>query len=540
VPSLVCSALSFSWPDGDQAFSSLDVAFPDGLTGLVGRNGVGKSTLLRVLAGELTPTSGTVSGASRIGYLPQQLVLHLGRSVADLLGVAGRLVALERVVAGNGSPEDLDLVADDWDLPERVAAALADVGLASLDLDRTVASLSGGETVLLALAGLFLARPQVLLLDEPTNNLDRPARARLYRALQRWRGPVIVVSHDLELLDLVDHVAEMRDGDVRIFGGNFTAFTEALAVEQEAAQRGVRSAQGDLRRQQRELAEARLKLDRRLRYARGQADNVPKIVAGMKKRAAQVSAGKLRNGHEADVRRARAELEAAEERVRDDDLIRIDLSATAVPSGRDIVVLDDVELRTGRRVSLHLRGPERVALTGSNGSGKTTLIETLCGLLPPVQGRVDVRVPVRLLPQRLQLLPDADTVLQAVSSFAPGADDNTLRAQLARFLLDAATVTRPVGTLSGGERFRATLAALLLSRPAPQLLVLDEPTNNLDLDSVAQLVAALRFYQGALLVASHDEPFLAELALDRRIHLGEEPAGPDSDAELSATDRRDF
>ena len=519
MPSLVCSSLSFSWPDGQEVFAGLDVAFPDGTTGLVGRNGEGKSTLLRVLAGELVPTAGHVSGPERIGYLPQQLVLERDRTVADLLGVADRLGALERVVDGHGSTDDLDLVASDWDLPERVAAGLAEVGFADLDLHRTLGTLSGGEGVLLALAGLFLARPQVLLLDEPTNNLDRTARARLAGAVQRWRGPVILVSHDRELLDLVDHVAELREGEVRVVGGNYTAFVEALAIEQEAARRGLRSAQGDLRRQQRELAEARVKLDRRLRYGRAQADDVPTIVAGAKKRAAQVSAGKLRGGHEADARRAREELDVAAERVRDDDLIRIDLSATAVPAGRDIAVLDDVLLRTGRRVSLHLRGPERVALTGRNGAGKTTLVETLCGLLPPLAGTVDVRVPVRLLPQRLQVLAEHDTVLAAVSRLAPGADDNTLRAQLARFLLSGATVQRPVSALSGGERFRATLAALLLSRPAPQLLVLDEPTNNLDLDSVAQLVAALRAYQGALLVASHDEPFLAELDLDRRVGL---------------------
>jgi len=519
VPSLVCSALSFSWPDGREVFADLDVAFPDGCTGLVGRNGVGKSTLLRVLAGELAPTSGAVHGAGRVGHLPQQLVLGADHSVAGLLGVADRLAALERVVAGAGSAADLDLVADDWDLPERVAAGLADVGFADLDLHRTVGTLSGGEAVLLALAGLFLARPQVLLLDEPTNNLDRDARARLTAAVQRWRGPVLLVSHDRELLDLVDHVAELRAGEVRVFGGNLTTFTAALAVEQEAARRGVRAAQGDLRRQQRELVEARTKLDRRLRYAAGQADNLPAIVAGNKKRAAQVSAGKLRGGHQADVRRAQEDLQAAAERVRDDDLIRVDLAATAVPAGRDVAVLDDVVLRTGRRVSLHLRGPERVALTGPNGSGKTTLVETLCGLAPACSGTVEVRVPVRLLPQRLQLLAEHETVLDAVARHAPGVDDNTLRAQLARFLLDATTVVRPVATLSGGERFRATLAALLLSRPAPQLLVLDEPTNNLDLDSVAQLVAALRAYQGALLVASHDEAFLAELELDRRLEL---------------------
>jgi ATPase subunit of ABC transporter with duplicated ATPase domains len=244
-------------------------------------------------------------------------------------------------------------------------------------------------------------------------------------------------------------------------------------------------------------------------------------VAGAKKRAAEVSAGKLRVGHQADVAEARQQLQAAEERLRDDDLIRVDLTATRVPRSRDIVVTSDLVLRNGVALSLQLRGPERVGLVGPNGSGKTTLIETLTGALPPRAGSAEVRVPFRLLPQRLQLLSDDETVLAGVSRHAPTADTNTLRAQLARFLLSADTVARPVGTLSGGERFRATLAALLLAEPAPQLLILDEPTNNLDLDSVRQLTAALAGYQGAVLVASHDERLLADLALDRRLDLAE-------------------
>jgi ATPase subunit of ABC transporter with duplicated ATPase domains len=519
LPVLVGQHLCFSWPSGAVVLEDLQFSFPGGVTGLVGRNGVGKSTLLRVLAGELQPSAGSLTRPDRVGYLPQQLVLDWVRTVASVLGVEQVLSALTRVNEGRGSAADLDLVADHWTIEERVAAALSDFGFADLDLGRTIGTLSGGEVVLLALVGQFLARPDVLLLDEPTNNLDRPARARLYAAISRWPGPVILVSHDRELLDLVDQVAELRDGSIRIFGGNYSAFAEALAVEAEAAARGVRAAKGELKRQQRELAEARVKLDRRLRYGKAQADNVPKIVAGRKKRAAQVSAGKLRNSHLADVQHSEQQLQQAEERVRDDDLIRIDLSETALPAGRDVALLDEVVLRNGRRVDLHLRGPERVGLTGPNGSGKTTLIDTICQAIEPLSGRVDLRVPTRLLPQRLQLLEDRETVLAGVARYAPQADDNTLRAQLARFLLDAETVARPVGSLSGGERFRASLAALLLSRPAPQLLILDEPTNNLDLDSVDQLVAALRSYQGALLVASHDESFLAELDLTRRIEL---------------------
>lgn len=520
MPSLVCRSLTLTWPSGETVFRDLDATFPDGRTGLVGRNGAGKSSLLQILVGELPPTSGSVSGPRRIGYLPQELVLAEHRTVADVLGVAGVLAALKQVTAGTGTPEQFELVDDRWDLDDRTAAALAQFGFADLDLDRRIGSLSGGEVVLLALAGLVLAEPEVLVLDEPTNNLDRAARARLYEAVRRWRGPAVVVSHDRELLEGMDAIGELRDGRLRFVSGGFSAFEEALAEEQEAAARAIRTAQGDLRRQQRELAEMRIKLDRRQRFARSQAPNVPKIVAGAKKRAAQVSAGKLKNGHLADVAAARRALDAAAERLRDDDLISIDLSATTVPAGRDVLVADELELRTGRRVSLHLRGPDRVALVGPNGSGKTTLIDTISGRLRPRSGTVATRVPVRVLPQRLRLLDESDTVLAAVSRYAPLADDNTLRAQLARFLLDADTVARPVGTLSGGERFRATLAALLLADPPSQLLILDEPTNNLDLDSVAQLTAALRAYRGALLVASHDAVFCEEIGLTAELDLG--------------------
>ena len=236
---------------------------------------------------------------------------------------------------------------------------------------------------------------------------------------------------------------------LRVFGGSFSAYVDALAVEQEAAQRAVRTAEGDLKRQRRELAEMRIKLDRRQRYAKAQAGNVPPIVAGAKKRAAQVSAGKLKGGHEAEVAEARARLEQAEELVRDDDLIRIDLSRTAVPAGRDVLLLSDVLLRNGVRVDAHLRGPDRIAVVGPNGSGKTTLIDTITGAIPAVAGQVDLRVPVRVLPQRLTVLDDTETVLAGVSRLAPSADDNTLRAELARFLLDADTVVRRSAPVRG-------------------------------------------------------------------------------------------
>jgi len=523
---VVCHDLTYSFPTGESVLDGLTATFTEGFTGLVGRNGAGKSTLIKLLAGELTPTSGSVDRPDRLGYLPQDLVLAGDRTVASVLGIETVLRALARVDAGDGRLEDFEIIGDDWDLEDRVGAELARFGFTELDLDRPIGTLSGGQVVLLALAGQFLARPDVLLLDEPTNNLDTGARERLYGAVRRWPGPVIAVSHDRELLELCDQIAELRDSAITFYGGNFSAYTAAVATEQEAAARAVRAAEADLKRQKRELIDAQTKMDRHNRYGKQFAEksNMPAILAGAMKRKAEVSQGKLRGGHEADVEEARKKLQEAEERVRDDDRVRVDLSATAVPGGREIVITDDLVLRNGVGVDLHLRGPERLALTGGNGTGKTTLIDTIVGTAPPRSGRVTSYVPVRLLPQRLQVLDPDLPVLTSVSRLAPSADDNTLRARLARFLLGADVISRPARTLSGGELFRASLAGLLLAEPAPQLLILDEPTNNLDLDTVAALTSALQQYRGALLVASHDRPFLDEIGLTGEITFAAEPA----------------
>ncbi|QDP96353.1 ABC-F family ATP-binding cassette domain-containing protein [Microlunatus elymi] len=522
---LVCHDLSFSFPTGETVLDGLDCTFTEGFTGLVGRNGAGKSTLIKLLAGDLSPTSGQLSRPDRVGYLPQDLVLDGDRSVASVLGIEAIIAALAKVDAGNGELDDFEIIGDNWDIEERVGAELAAFGFADLDLARPIGTLSGGQVVLLALAGLFLSRPDVLLLDEPTNNLDHAARDRLYAAVRRWPGPVIAVSHDRELLMLCDQIAELRDSEIAFYGGNFADYTEAVAIEQEAAARAVRTAEANLKRQKRELIEAQTKIDRRNRYGKAYAEKsgMPKILAGAMKRKAEVSNGKLRNGLESDVDDARKQLDEAEERVRDDDQVRVDLSNTSLPAGRDVVISHDLVLRNGVAVDLHIRGPERLALTGGNGTGKTTLIDTLTGAIPALSGSIEVRVPYRVLPQRLQILDDDLPVLTSVSRLAPGADDNTLRARLARFLLGADEITRPARTLSGGELFRASLAALLLAEPPPQLLILDEPTNNLDLSTVAALTSALRQYQGALLVISHDRPFLDEIGLTGELTFTDEP-----------------
>ncbi|TFI23877.1 ATP-binding cassette domain-containing protein [Streptomyces sp. 4R-3d] len=522
-PQLTCSALSFAWPDGSVVFEDFQLAVGPGRTGLVGINGSGKSTLLKLLAGALTPTEGRTNAVGEIGYLPQDAVLDTALRVDQALGIAAARAALLAVEAGDTRAEHFAAIGDDWDVEERARATLDQLGLGHIGLDRTIGEVSGGECVLLRLAALLLARPSVLLLDEPTNNLDLYARGRLYEAVDAWSGVLVVVSHDRELLDLVDRIADLRDGEVTWYGGNFSAYEEALAVEQEASIRMVRVAESDVQRQKRELADAQVKLARRKRYGQKMWDTKrePKAIMQERKRQAQVSAGKHRIMHTAKLAEARIRLDEAVEAVRDDDEIRIELPATQVHSGIGVLRLRELELRYGARATgeFAIHGPERIALVGRNGAGKTTLLRTVAGELAPVSGEAEALVPTRFLPQRLDVLDDALGVAANVKRFAPAATDNEIRARLARFLFRGARADQPVGTLSGGERFRASLAALLLAEPAPKLLMLDEPTNNLDLASVRALTGALGAYRGALVVASHDVPFLESIGITRWLAL---------------------
>src|SRR5262245_61648515 len=294
-PAVVCSGLTFAWPDGTPVFTDLSLVIGPGRTGLVGLNGSGKSTLLRLIAGELTPAHGSVQVAGELGYVPQNVTLT-GARVEDALGIAGIRAAVAAIEAGDASEENFARVGSDWDAEERARATLDRLGLEHVPLERRISELSGGESVLLCLAAQFLRRPGVLLLDEPTNNLDLDARHRLYDAVGSWAGAMIIVSHDRELLDRVDQIAELRGGEVRWYGGNFTGYEETLAVEQEAAERTVRSAEAGVRRQRRELIETRTKLDRRVQYGQKVqgGGGVPRVVGGRLKRRAQVSGGKRR------------------------------------------------------------------------------------------------------------------------------------------------------------------------------------------------------------------------------------------------------
>ena len=520
--SLTFHDLSFTWPDGTTVIDDVDIDLGPRRHGLVGANGSGKSTLLRLLAGDLTPTSGKRRADGDVACLPQDPLRGDENTVADVLGIGSTIDALRLIDGGDTDPRLLDVVGDDWNVEDRAAVELERLGLAGIGLDRGIATLSGGELVLLSLGARLLRRPSVLLLDEPTNNLDGVARGHLHDVVSTWTGCLVVASHDRALLSSVDVIGELRDGELRWFGGPYEVHEQIVAAEQEAARRAVRDAESDLRKQRRELADTHVKLAQRRRYGQKMFEQKrePKIVMGARKRAAEVSAGRLRGVHEDDVAEARERLDEAEDQVRDDREIRLDLPETVVPPSRVVLTTENLRIaHTGVAVDLDLRGRERVGLVGRNGSGKTTLLRTVVGEIAPAAGEVRLRVPARLLPQQMDVLDDHLSIVDNVRQHAPHADPQHVRHQLARMLFRARSAEQPASTLSGGERLRATLACVLLGEPAPQLLLLDEPTNNLDLVSVRRLVEALESYAGALMVVSHDEHFLDDLGLDRVVDL---------------------
>jgi ATPase subunit of ABC transporter with duplicated ATPase domains len=554
---ITCSDLTFSWPDGTSVFAGLSLAIGSGRTGLIGVNGSGKSTLLRLIAGQLRPAAGIVRTVGEVGYLPQTITFGTRRTVAQLLGIAAARDALHAIEAGETDADVFAAVGDDWDIEERSRAWLDRLGLTGLGLDDPVARLSGGETILVALTALFLRRPGIVLLDEPTNNLDLAARERLYDAVGAWTGVMVIVSHDRELLARVDQVADLSGGSVRLYGGNLAAYEELLAGEQEAAQRAVAAAGAEVRRERRDQIEARVKQASHDRQGRKVAasGSIPRAVADARKKHAQESAGRSHELHAERLQAARDRLVEAERAVRVDAEIRVALPGTAIPAGRTVLTLTGLAgtrwhpatplappattsppttvatITPGGLPDLIMRGPERIALTGPNGAGKTTLLRAIAGRAELAGITVRLGAVVGYLPQRLDILDDSLTVVDNVRAAAPAATINDIRASLARFLFRGTRADQLAGTLSGGERFRAVLAALLLAQPAPQLLLLDEPTNNLDMASVRQLSEALESYRGAILIASHDLPFLRSAGITRWLRL-------DRDAGLADIDPR--
>ena len=539
--------LAFAWPDGTPVFHGLTFSFGVSRTGLVAPNGAGKTTLLRLLAGQLPASSGRIEVEGRVGYLPQHLTLDKDASVADVLGITAPLDALEAILAGDTDAALFDILDNQWDLRERATAALSRLDLGEPSLRRRLDTFSGGEAMALGLAAQWLRQPDVLLLDEPSNHLDRQARVRLYDVLAQWPGCLLVASHDRALLEAMQQTAELTPTRLRLYGGGYDFYRQAVATEQQAIEQQVRNLRSEVKREQRDRQQARERSARRAGNAARHQDDagLPRIVAGNRKRAAQVTAARADEMHADRLAQMRERLEEARGALDREAELQLALPATRVAADRLLYAGEGLRACVGgcvlweaEGVSLSIRGPERIALSGPNGVGKSSLLRIIAGELAPRDGQSRrAAVAIGQLGQRLEQLQPLWSADAQLADAAPGLPAQERARVLARVGLRGTRAALRVDDLSGGERLRLALACLLHAEPAPQLLLLDEPSNNLDLATVAHLEQALRAYEGALVVVSHDETFLRAIGITRWLLLG--PSGlreddrPDPDVDGS-------
>ncbi|MCE8006910.1 ATP-binding cassette domain-containing protein [Aestuariivita sp.] len=521
---LTLDSLSLITPDRARTLiSDLSLSFGAERTGLVGRNGCGKSRLLAVMAGDAAPTAGIVARHGSIGLLRQGFD-DLSISVAQALGVRAALDTLDRVLSGQGSGTDLAIA--DWTLEARIETALTQVGLTGVDLATALSRLSGGQRMRVSVARLLLEGPDLMLLDEPTNNLDASGRRMIGDLIEGWRGGVVVAGHDRALLEGMDRMLELSQTGSRVYPGGWSTYRAAKAEEGARAQaaldtttRGLKATKAAIQRQ----TEKKARRDKAGRNKRAQG-GAPRIVLNRQKARAEKTGGREAHlAHDLE-RRAKEAVEAAATQMEVLAPIRIALPTGSVPMQRVLLRMTAAEISFAHGLSLgpwdlEIRGPERVRLTGPNGAGKSTLMKLAAGLLSVSSGQVSRLGRATYLDQDLTVPVPGGTLLDNILHAQPGLTAQQARAALAQFGFRNVTADRAVSGLSGGERLRLSLCIAASGRDLPELLLLDEPTNHLDVETTELLEQTLRDYAGAILFVTHDASFSKDLKPARVIEI---------------------
>ncbi|MDR2323835.1 MAG: ATP-binding cassette domain-containing protein [Acidovorax sp.] len=523
---LTLQGVSLVLPHGKTLFSELNAQFDGRPTGLVGRNGVGKSLLAQILAGLVLPSMGQVLRVGRVHYLSQQAITE-SATVAALAGVQPTLDALRRIEAGSTDVADFDAVGERWDLPQRLQDALQAQGLGHVDIDTPVSALSGGQAMRVALMGAMLLDADFLILDEPSNHLDRPGRAVLIAQLQQWSQEpgkgLLVISHDRQLLNTMERVVELTSLGLSNWGGNYDFYAQAKAQQAENAAEQLQQAKQERKRQQHALREQQERQQKREVRGKqqGQEANQAKILLDRQKERSQGSAGKLALQQQAQREQLDARVREAAALLEDEQAIVLHALPQLAVGARVVAELEDVRLPfvpdAHHTITLSLRAGQRVGVLGRNGCGKSTLLKLLAGCIPPLTGVCKQVARSAYLDQQLDQLPPDSTVLELMQEANATLPEAELRMRLAQLGLGAQKLAQPSGKLSGGERLKAALACALYADPPAQMLLLDEPSNHLDLVSQKALQQMLAGYQGCLVVVSHDDVFLQQLSLSHHL-----------------------
>ncbi|MCK6906897.1 ATP-binding cassette domain-containing protein [Enterobacter roggenkampii] len=520
-PSFILHQVTCQFPTGDTLFGPLNLSLEPSLCALVGRNGSGKTRLLRLLAGMDEPATGHIERFGSHAWVAQQHAISPQTALAELLGYDAIFKARKRIDSGDYQPDDLALLDGHWDVAERLSEAFMNAQLPPFDPDKPAIELSGGERIRALLCGAFTAKADFLLLDEPTNHLDRQGRAWFCDQLSRFQGGVLVASHDRELLEQVPRILELSASGLRSYGGNYADYQTQRDAEQQAARAALEHAATERKRTRVRMQKEHDDSQRRSAKTLRTVDtlNIASFERVKYKGAAKERIGFWKKQHSEQNEALNAAVNKARERVEDDNPVMFTLPGSQIPEGKQVLVLEDLVLPHVPVPPLNWRmdGPMRVALKGPNGCGKSTLLKTLLGEIVPHSGTCKVSVSCAYLDQHLSRLDLLQSVMTHLNLSHTPLEEGVLRTRLAQLQLGADKVMLPLAELSGGERLKAALACVLWRAESTQLLLLDEPTNHLDLASVQAIEAALAGFPGALLVVSHDEAFLRGLTLTHEL-----------------------
>lgn len=527
---LTLQNISYTHPNKDLLFSDISLTVNNHeKTALIGNNGVGKSTLLKIIAKELQPSNGQISVENEPYYVPQVFGQFNHLTIAQALRIENKLNALKAILNGNTSEENFNLLNDDWTIEDRCNEALSYWQLNDLDLTQKMEALSGGQKTKVFLAGLSIHQPELILLDEPSNHLDIVSRQLLYDFFQNTKSTLIIVSHDRKLLNLLDTVCELNKYGIKVYGGNYEFYKEQKQIENNALSQGIQSKEKALRKakeKERETLERQQKLDSRGK-GKQEKSGVARIMMNTLRNNAENSTSKLKSIHAEKIGGLSQDLQELRSSLPDIDKMKFGFDNSALHKGKGLFTTTNINFGYDnkqlwkRDLTFQITSGERIALKGKNGSGKTTLIKLILGDIEPQTGKI-YRAENKsvYIDQDYSLLDNQLKVYEQAQQFNSSAlQEHEIKIRLNRFLFTKNDWDKSCIALSGGERMRLLLCCLTINSQSPDIIILDEPTNNLDIQNVEILTMAINEYQGTLIVVSHDETFLEQIKIERTIEL---------------------
>lgn len=528
---IISEDISYTTPSGKVILKNVNLSLEEGETAaLAGDNGSGKSTLLRILTGNLSSDEGSVKITDQWWFIPQHFGQYDSCTVAQALQVEHKIEALRAIENGSTDPNHFDAVTGDWTIRERLQTALQQWGLTDLSPDTSFGLLSGGEKTRVLLAGMDLHQSELVLMDEPTNHLDTLGREKLYRMIRKSNAGFLIVSHDRELLELCNSIFELSTLGLKRYGGSYSFYEEQKQIEREALDHKIHHAKesiAEAKQKHREVMQRKQKINAR-GNKKAWKEGLSKMAIHAAQNRAEESTSKLSDVHEQKIKEERRRLPELKQQQRKLKKIKIDLNNSSLHTGKILFKADRINYTYPGATSLWnqplsfvINSGERIRITGDNGSGKTTLIQLLNGDLTPMTGTLKIQSEHRfMLNQEYGVIDREATVLQqAQASNQIHKTDHELKTLLHRYLFDESVWDQSCHSLSGGEMMRLSLCCLALQTKQPDTIILDEPTNNLDLRNIRILTDAISSYRGTLVVISHDKHFVNEINLNRTIEL---------------------